>query len=113
MCRMNTPLSNIASDFACVCPQPATHSLVTDVLINTTAQNVCFITMSQASWAQEQFKRFFEDRRSPSQVQCDQIALSASGVPNVRPVDNLGSLSYTVVCSNGPEPRKDIIVSFR
>lgn len=69
--------------------------------------------MSQAAWAQQQTKRFFEDRRSPSQEQCDQLALSISGAAKVSPVDNPGSLSYTVVCNNCPGPRKDLIVSFR
>lgn len=69
--------------------------------------------MSQASWAQQQTKRFFEDRSSPSQVQCDQIALSISGASKVSPVDNPGSLSYTVVCNDCPGPRKDLIISFR
>lgn len=69
--------------------------------------------MVQASWAQEQTKRFFEDRISPSQAQCDQLALSVSGATNVNLVDNPGSLSYTVVCNDCPGPRKDLIVSFR
>lgn len=69
--------------------------------------------MSQASWAQQQTNRFFEDRISPSQVQCDQIAQSISGATKVSPVDNPGSLSYTVVCNDCPGPRKDLVVSFR
>lgn len=69
--------------------------------------------MSQASWAQQQTKRFFEDRSSPSQVQCDQIARSISGAAKVSPVNNPGSLSYTVVCNECPVPPRDLIISFR
>lgn len=113
MCRMNTPRFNIVSDLACVCqPQPATFSLP-DVSFTTTSQNVCFITIGQASWAQEQTKCFFENRRSPSQAECDQIALSISGASKIRPAANPGSMGYAVVCSNCHRPQKDIIVSFR
>lgn len=69
--------------------------------------------MSQAPWAQHQTKRFFEDRSSPSQAQCDQKALSISGASKLSPVDNPGSLGYTVVCNDCPGPQKDLIISFR
>lgn len=69
--------------------------------------------MSQASWAQQQTERFFECRRSPSQEQCDRLALSIAGGSKVSPVDSPGSLSYAVVCSDCPGPRKDLVISFR
>lgn len=93
-------------------PQP-TIDFPTDISATGKARNVCFITMGQASWAQEQTKRFFDSRSSPTQAQCDQIALSISGAAKVSPVDNPGSLSYTVVCNDCPGPRKDLVVSFR
>lgn len=71
------------------------------------------MTMVQASWARQQTKRFFEDRSSPSQAQCDRIAKSISGASQVSPVDNPGSLSYTVICNDCPRPLRDLVVSFR
>ncbi|KAF4439742.1 Mus38-like protein [Fusarium austroafricanum] len=68
--------------------------------------------MTQSSWAQQATDRFFSDRKSPSQMQCDQIAQSVSGASAVRPVDSPGSMSHTVICSGRPEPQ-DLIVSFR
>ncbi|KAH8781053.1 hypothetical protein F5883DRAFT_625925 [Diaporthe sp. PMI_573] len=63
--------------------------------------------------AQEQTKLFFDCRKSPTQAQCDQLALSIPGASKVSPVDNPGSLSYTVVCKGCLGPLKDLIVSFR
>ncbi|SCV37101.1 uncharacterized protein FFB14_06424 [Fusarium fujikuroi] len=57
--------------------------------------------------------RFFSGRKSPSQIQCDEIAQSVSGASTVSPVDSPGSMSYTVICSGRPEPQQDLIVSFR
>lgn len=71
------------------------------------------MTMSQASWSQRQTKIFFDSRTSPTQTQCDQLALAISGGSAVSPVDSPGSLSYTVVCKDCPGPRKDLIISFR
>ncbi|KAI0543856.1 hypothetical protein F4679DRAFT_567122 [Xylaria curta] len=65
--------------------------------------------MTRSSWAQEATDRFFGSRKSPSQMQCDEIAQSVSGALTVSPVDSPGSMSYTVIC-NG---RQDLIVSFR
>lgn len=100
----------------CLClsasAQPTTHHL-TDINATFTAGKVCLVTMVQASWAQQQTRRFFEDRSSPSQAQCDQIALSISGASKVSPVDNPGSLSYTVICNDCPGPQNNLIVSFR
>ncbi|KAI1753673.1 hypothetical protein F4782DRAFT_539380 [Xylaria castorea] len=56
--------------------------------------------------------RFFGGLKSPSQMQCDEIAQSVSGALTVRPVDSPGSMSYTVVC-NGRPGQQDLILSFR
>ncbi|KAJ0163689.1 hypothetical protein CTA2_2578 [Colletotrichum tanaceti] len=69
--------------------------------------------MSPSSWAQQATDRFFNGRKSPSQIQCDKIAQSASGASTVSPVDSPGSMSYTVICSGRPEPQQDLIISFR
>jgi hypothetical protein len=69
--------------------------------------------MAQTPWAEQVTNRFFDGRKSPSQMQCDEIAQSVSGASTVRPVDSPGSMSYTVVCNRRPEPQQDLIVSFR
>ncbi|KAI0536685.1 hypothetical protein GGR58DRAFT_514390 [Xylaria digitata] len=69
--------------------------------------------MANSSWAQQTTARFFSGRNSPSQRQCDEIAQTISGASTVSLVDSPGSMSYTVVCSGLPSPRKDLIVSFR
>ncbi|KAI5864082.1 kinase-like domain-containing protein [Durotheca rogersii] len=69
--------------------------------------------MAQSSWAQQATDRFFSCRKSPSQMQCDEIAQSISGASTVRPVGSPGSMSYTVICSGRPGPQEDLIVSFR
>ncbi|KAJ2989134.1 hypothetical protein NUW58_g3623 [Xylaria curta] len=68
--------------------------------------------MTQSSWAKEATDRFFNGRKSPSQVQCDEIAQSISGALTVSPVDTPGSMSYTVICHGGAG-LQDLIVSFR
>lgn len=65
------------------------------------------------SWAQRAIDEFFEGRKSPTQIQCDQTARSVSSASAVRPVDIPGSLSYTVVCTGRQEQQQDLIVSFR
>jgi hypothetical protein len=69
--------------------------------------------MTQTSWAQREIAHFFSGRKSPSQMQCDEIAQSISGASTVRPVDTPGSMSYTVVCNRRSEPHQDLIISFR
>ncbi|KAM5347022.1 hypothetical protein ACJ41O_010027 [Fusarium nematophilum] len=69
--------------------------------------------MTQSSWAQQATDRFFSGRKSPSQMQCDEVAQSVSGASTVSPVDSPGSMSYTVICSGRPGPQQDLIVSFR
>ena len=69
--------------------------------------------MTQSSWAQQVTARFFHGRKSPSQIQCDEIARSVSGASTVSPVDSPGSMSYTVVCGGRPGPQQDLVVSFR
>ncbi|KAK0629985.1 hypothetical protein B0T17DRAFT_589618 [Bombardia bombarda] len=69
--------------------------------------------MAQTSWAEQVTNRFFDGRKSPSQLQCDEIAQSVSGASTVSPVDSPGSMSYTVVCDRRPGPQQDLIVSFR
>ncbi|KAJ8128179.1 hypothetical protein O1611_g5456 [Lasiodiplodia mahajangana] len=64
------------------------------------------------TWAHEATSRFFGGRKSPSQMQCNDIALSVSNALTVRPVDSPGSMSYTVIC-NGRPGLQDLIVSFR
>ncbi|KAB5558335.1 hypothetical protein GE09DRAFT_109119 [Coniochaeta sp. 2T2.1] len=68
--------------------------------------------MTQSSWAQEATECFFSGRKSPSRMQCDEIAQCLSGASTVGPVDSPGSMSYTVVCSGCPGPQ-DLVVSFR
>ncbi|QUC16053.1 uncharacterized protein UV8b_00294 [Ustilaginoidea virens] len=65
--------------------------------------------MTQSSWAQQATDRFFGGRKSPSQMQCAEIAQSVCGASTVRPVDSPGSMSYTVICSGRPEPQQDLI----
>ncbi|KAK0612327.1 hypothetical protein B0T17DRAFT_403216 [Bombardia bombarda] len=67
--------------------------------------------MTQTSWAQQETNRFFGGRKSPSQMQCDEIAQSVSGASTVSPVDSPGSMSYTVICNGRPGPQQDLIVS--
>ncbi|KAH7019744.1 hypothetical protein EDB80DRAFT_746505 [Ilyonectria destructans] len=69
--------------------------------------------MAQNSWAEQVTNRFFDGRKSPSQMQCDEIAQSVSGASAVSPVDSPGSMSYTVVCNRRPGSQQDLIVSFR
>lgn len=69
--------------------------------------------MAQAPWAEQVTDRFFDGRKSPSRVQCDEIAKSVSGASTVRPVDSPGSMSYTVICGRQPGPQQDLIISFR
>ncbi|KAI1110275.1 hypothetical protein F5Y14DRAFT_444130 [Nemania sp. NC0429] len=68
--------------------------------------------MALSSWAQEATDRFFSSRKSPSQAQCDDVALSVSDASMVSPVDSPGSLSYTVIC-NGRPGLPDLVISFR
>lgn len=67
------------------------------------------------SWAQQQISRFFSERKSPSQVQCDAIAQSLSGASTVSPVESPGSMSYTVVCRgcSFDQAEQNLVVSFR
>ncbi|WXC61528.1 hypothetical protein SNK03_007403 [Fusarium graminearum] len=69
--------------------------------------------MTDSSWAQRATDRFFGDRKSPSQKQCDEIAQSISGASTVSPVESPGSMSYTVICSGCPGPQQDLVLSFR
>ncbi|KAI1867146.1 uncharacterized protein JN550_007198 [Neoarthrinium moseri] len=69
--------------------------------------------MTQASWAQQETDRFFGDRTSPSQMQCNEIARAISGASIVGPVDSPGSMSYTVVCNGCSGQYHDVVVSFR
>ncbi|KAG4253273.1 hypothetical protein FPRO03_07233 [Fusarium proliferatum] len=69
--------------------------------------------MAQSSWAQQAKDRFFSGRKSPSQIQCDEIAQSVSGASTVSLVDSPSSMSYTVICSSRLEQQQDLIVSFR
>lgn len=69
--------------------------------------------MAQSSWAQEVVDRFFSGRKSPSRMQCDEIAHRVSGASTVCPVDSPGSMSYTVICNGCPGPQQNLIVSFR
>ncbi|KAF4983608.1 hypothetical protein FZEAL_1017 [Fusarium zealandicum] len=69
--------------------------------------------MAQTSWAEQATNRFFDGRKSPSQMQCDEIAQSVSGASTVSPVDSPGSMSYTVVCNRRHGPPRDLVVSFR
>lgn len=77
------------------------------------SQRTALLIMTQSSWAQQATDRFFSDRKSPSQIQCDEIAQSVSGALTVSPVESPGSMSYTVICSGCPEPQQDLVVSFR
>lgn len=71
------------------------------------------------SWAQQQTARFFRNRPSPTQAQCDATAKALlGGASAVRPMASPGSMSYTVVCEGCccPQagPREDTaVVSFR
>ncbi|KAM3452573.1 hypothetical protein MY3296_004462 [Beauveria thailandica] len=69
--------------------------------------------MAQSSWAQEVVDRFFSGRKSPSRMQCDEIAHRVSGASTVCPVDSPGSMSYTVICNGCPGPQQNLVVSFR
>lgn len=66
------------------------------------------------SWAQQQTNRFFSDRPSPTQAQCDATAKALLGALAVRPVKSPGSMSYTVVWNGCLGPRETaVVVSFR
>ena len=73
--------------------------------------------MTEKSWAGQTIDEFFTARKSPTQSQCDRLALSISEASEVHPVDVPGSLSYTVVCtrtqSQGRHHKDSIILSFR
>lgn len=69
--------------------------------------------MVEISWAQQAVDNFFKGRKHPARFQCDQIARSISGASNVRNVDTPGSMSYTVVCTDRPAGKQDLVVSFR
>lgn len=69
--------------------------------------------MAQVSWAEHYTRLFFDEHKSPSRMQCDEIAQSISGAPTVRPVDNPGMTSYNVVCHGRPMSQPDLIVAFR
>jgi len=65
---------------------------------------------------QQAVGRFFHGRKSPTQEQCDQIARSVSGAPNVYNVGTPGSMSYTVICKHDDIPTSEkpvVVVSFR
>ena len=66
--------------------------------------------MAQTSSAQQETSRFFRSRKSPSQLQCDEIAQLVTGSSSASPIDSPGSMSYTVSC---PGPKQNHIVSFR
>ncbi|KAF0635838.1 hypothetical protein FPSE5266_11223 [Fusarium pseudograminearum] len=69
--------------------------------------------MTDLSWAQRVTDRFFGDRKSPSQKQCDDVARSISSASTVSSVESPGSMSYTVICSGCPGPQQDLVLSFR
>ncbi|KAL7922790.1 kinase-like domain-containing protein [Trichoderma austrokoningii] len=71
--------------------------------------------ITQTSWAQQETNRFFGDRKSPSQAQCNEIARAVFGASTVKLVDSPGSTSYTVICNrcSGSEQCHDLVVSFR
>ncbi|KAH7175791.1 hypothetical protein EDB81DRAFT_23763 [Dactylonectria macrodidyma] len=69
--------------------------------------------MPQSSWAEQVTSRFFDGRKSPSQMQCDEIVRSVSGAPVARHVESPSSMSYTVVCNGRRGPPQDLIASFR
>ncbi|KAI0484097.1 hypothetical protein GGR56DRAFT_612316 [Xylariaceae sp. FL0804] len=60
-------------------------------------------------WAKQIMEKFFQSRSSPSREECDARALSIleGGAKAVRPVDDQGSLSYTVIGTTS------VVISFR
>ena len=69
--------------------------------------------MGEKSWAQQAVDHFFERRKYPTQIQCDQIARSVSDAPEVYNVDTPGSMSYTVICTGRQSGKQALVVSFR
>lgn len=49
--------------------------------------------MTEISWAEQAVDRFFEGRRNPARLQCDQIARAVSGASDIRNVDTPGSMA--------------------
>ncbi|PYH69426.1 uncharacterized protein BO88DRAFT_461740 [Aspergillus vadensis CBS 113365] len=69
--------------------------------------------MDERSWAQQTVDRFFEYRQSPTQLDCDDYARRITGASTVQEVAIPGSLSYTILCTDSSEERRDLIVSVR
>ncbi|OJJ68394.1 hypothetical protein ASPBRDRAFT_198831 [Aspergillus brasiliensis CBS 101740] len=69
--------------------------------------------MEGRSWAQQIVDRSFETRQYPTQLDCDDHVRKITGTSAVQGVAIPGSLSYTVICTDIPDERRDLIVSFR
>ncbi|KAJ5934324.1 hypothetical protein N7466_003871 [Penicillium verhagenii] len=69
--------------------------------------------MSNIDWVQLAQYPFFDNRKSPSATQCDDIAESITGATKIVPVDSLSKMSYSVICNNCSSLPLTRIVVFR
>ncbi|KAJ5106477.1 hypothetical protein N7456_003152 [Penicillium angulare] len=69
--------------------------------------------MSDIDWAKMAQYPFFVDRKYPTVTQCDDIAESITGATQIRSVDSLSTMTYSVICNNCSSLPLDRVVVFR